>query len=303
MRKERVPYNLPAVLILGAVFIFVCTLTGQASAENETVSVLLADEIPPSEALPCFPGAYYRKAVSSVDEWTGIEGIITLPKISFDARRVKPGGGRYLDNPSIYMGGRSGRQEIDCGLTWEVIREPDGSVSVKGKAFRPFWRNNKWYNAPARPEYYYYPGDTIRMSCRVVGPEKLFMTVELLARANPDKKFDIKEYEQKGSKPLSVFQTEFKALNFGKDKKQQYKRVNAIDQSGNEGKSVQPTQTRVSNAVWHGVWLWRGDYKLPMVPERFTDMRCPDERHFLITGQRNSGPGGEIISINGKAGP
>jgi hypothetical protein len=39
-------------------------------------------EIPPDVFIPCFPGAYYRKAVSSFDEWTGISGIVILDAFS-----------------------------------------------------------------------------------------------------------------------------------------------------------------------------------------------------------------------------
>ncbi len=255
-------------------------------------------EIPPEPFLPCFPGAYYRKAVSSFDAWTGIEGTITLPQMELDPSRVKPTG-RFLDNPSIYMGGRSGSQEIDAGLSWEVIRETDGSVSAIAKAFRPFWRNDQWHNAPAVPEYYYYPGDTIRMSCRTVEEGKLALTVELLARAGTPASGDILSVTQ----PISVFSTIFDASSFGPGKTQQFKRVNAIDQSGNEGQPVQPTKAEVTGAVWHEVWLWRGEVRLPFNPARFTDMRCPATDHFVIVSATDLSFGAETISIFGEKVP
>lgn len=255
-------------------------------------------EILPEPSLPCFPGAYYRKAVSSFDTWTGIEGTITLPQLELDPSRVKPTG-RFLDNPSIYMGGRSGSQEIDAGLTWEVIRETNGSVSAVAKAFRPFWRNNQWHNAPAVPDYYYYPGDTVRMSCRTVEEGRLALTVELLARSGTVASEEILEVTQ----PISVFTTVFDTSSFGPGKIQQFKRVNAIDQSGNEGQPVQPTKARVAKAMWHEVSLWRADQRLPFTPMRFTDMRCPLPDHFVIVSATDSSLGAETISISGEGFP
>ena len=251
-----------------------------------------ADEVAPPPELPCFNGVYYRKAVSSMDAWSGIEGVITLPMIQLDNSRIHHVKGRHLDNPSIYLGGNAqGKQEIDAGLTWEIIRKPDGSVSKKARAFRPFWRNEKWRNAPAKPEYYYYPGDKVRMSCRIAGQGKLKLEVALISRAGQ---------KTQPSQPISVFSTVFDAWAFGPGKKQQFKRVNAIDQVGNEGKDVQPTSATVSCALWQEVWLLRGDERLPMNKDRFTDMRCPDAKYFYIVPLYNERNGAELISISGK---
>jgi hypothetical protein len=271
-------------------------------------------ELPPAPELPCFPGAYYRKAVTSTDDWSGIEGILTLPDVHYDSERTRPATGRPLDNASIYLGGRAAGQEVDAGLTWEVIREADGSVSRAGKAFRPFWRVERWNNAPARPDYYYYPGDTLRMGCRMIEPGKLELRIELLERgehladgvfahrAVGPRRLAPPETGFSATTPLSVFTAVFDAASFRPEIPREFKRVNAIDQSGNEGKGVQPTRARVLDAVWHEVWLFRGDegkQRYPMTAERFTDMRCPSSAHHRVAPAGADAKGGERISIYG----
>lgn len=327
-------YHRIAALLLGAL-----VLCGSISAE-----------VPPEKKLPCFPGAYYRKAVSSVDTWSGIEGVVTLPQFTPDPSRLNPDTGRPLDNPSIYMGGRAGDQEIDAGVTWEVIKEPDGSTSKLGKAFRPFWRNKDWHSGPANPDFYYYPGDQIRIRIESLQENKLTMFIELLNRGDaarkgmqsatePVKTGDVtsaaaadakstataknlptpiaeKKMVATGSLPTSGTRTfgkdfaatspdavtslsvTFDAPNFGPDRLQQFKRVNAIDQTGNEGKPAQPTKARVTDATWTEVNLLRGRMSVPMSIARFTDMRCPAAGNFTVFQFNDSA---ERISIWGSA--
>lgn len=264
-----------------------------------SASLIPAEEISPPGSLPCFPGAYYRKAVSSQDVWTGIEGVITLPTPEYDWDRLRPNG-RPIDNASIYMGGNAGgRQEIDAGLLWEIIREPDGSISRVGKAFRPFWRNEQWNNAPALPQYYYYPGDTMRLSCRVTEPGKMVLTVQLLHRPDPEGVTDPLPEDWSEVEPISTFTAEFQAWAFAPGNVQEFKRVNAIDQSGNEGKPAQPTKAKVLDARWHEVWLWRGEQRLPFTTQRFTDMRCPNPDHILVFPGSKPENGAETISLYG----
>lgn len=302
--------------MLACIATFAALSAAIGHAAEPTATSETAIEIAPPESLPCFPGAYYRKAVSSVDHWTGIEGIVTLPTPNLDPERRKPTG-RFLDNPSIYMGGRSGEQEIDAGLTWEIVREPDGSVSTVAKAFRPFWRNKGWNSAPAKPEYYYYPGDTVRMRCAVAGPGRLRIEVELVSRAGsgesagdeltssslytiPYETTSVTATATAAATPVpGVFSVDFDAPGFGPDALQEFKRVNAIDQSGNEGKDVSPTRAFVEGAVWSEVWLLRGDERLPMIPSRYTDMRCPDPSRVVVAPAGAPGSGGERISIHG----
>ena len=251
---------------------------------------LPADEKPPAEHIDCFPGAIYRKAVSSDDVWTGIEGVVVLPTFTPDPERVDDKTHRPLDNPSCYLGGRAGDTEIDAGVSWEVIKEADGTVSKERKAFRPFWRNKKWFTGPATPEFYFNPGDTIRMKCWTDADHKLKIRFELLARAG----------KPESPLPLGVHEVEFDAPGFGPGKTQQFKRVNAIDQVHNEGQPTAPTNARVEGARWLGVELLRGDDdRRPFTADRFTDMRCPSKDLVTIT-RSDADKGGEKIDLTGR---
>lgn len=247
------------------------------------------NEVLPPATSPCFAGAYYRKAMSSSDIWQGIEGTVVLPTIEFDKDRVNPAKPQqYLDNPSIYMGGTSGGQETDIGMTWEVIRDENGNVSADRRAFRPFLRRSKhtasgqaalYVNAPAQKEYYWYPGETITMSVQVVDNGKLRFKV---------------------SGNGKTYETEFESAGYGLKTPAVYKRVNAIDQVSNEGKPAQPTKTKVKGAKWLSVYLLRPCQKeivkAPMHTGRFTDMRCPDVKYFTVTPHEKSS---ESIVIDG----
>lgn len=248
-------------------------------------------EVLADKSRPCFEGAYYRKAVSSQDHWTGITGIVTLPQIDFDPTRVHPETGKKLDNPSVYMGGRAGEQEIDAGVSYEVIREPDGSVSKTKKAFRPFWRNADWHSGPAQPQYYYYPGDTLRMSCVIEKAGTLRLTIDLLARAGDELNL--------AAEPISTLSVAFDGASFTPDGVQEFKRVNAIDLVGNEGKAVATTATRIEQSTWHETYLLRGETKWPLVAGRYTDMRCPDPDHIRVTASDHAANGGEVIDLLG----
>lgn len=246
-----------------------------------------AGEIAPAASIPCFPGAIYRKAVSSEDVWTGIDCVVTLPTFTADPARVGANG-RPQDNPSCYIGGRAGLTEIDAGVSWEVIREADGTVSPSRKAFRPFWRNKKWFTAPAKPELYFYPGDTIRLTCWSPNENWLTFNVELLSRAG----------EPAGERPLATFTAGLDAPGFGPGKVQQFKRVSAIDQAANEGKPASATKASATGATWSKVSLLRGpDEGRPMVVDRFTDMRCPDASHVVV--RPTDDPTGEQIDLLG----
>ena len=243
-----------------------CTLVAAVSPTSRPVG-----EKPPEQSVDCFPGAIYRKAVSSMDVWTGIDATIVLPTLTTDPARVDAKG-RPLDNASSYVGGRAGVTEIDAGVSWEVIKEPDGQVSTTRKAFRPFWRNKKWQTGPAEPNMYFNPGDTIRLVCKTEAADKLTIRVELLARAG----------QQRPSQPIAMHEATFDAPGFGPGREQQFKRVSAIDQVGNEGKGVKSTHATSLGATWGPVDLIRGDERRPMSAERFTDMRCPDAEHVQV---------------------
>ncbi|MEO8377399.1 MAG: hypothetical protein ABI579_06985, partial [Candidatus Sumerlaeota bacterium] len=245
-------------------------------------------EVPPDASRACFAGAYYRKAVSSMDHWDGIEGEVTLPEIEFDPDRWDGARGKYLDNPSIYMGGRAGPQEIDCGLTWSPTKDEFGIISTEGRAFRPFWRNETWHNAALNPDLYFYPGDKVKMRCAVTSSGKMELVVTLVSR---------KTSGVPAITPLP-FRVEFDAASFGPDKIQEFKRVDAIDQVGNEGKPAVATDTRVVSAKWEKVILLRNGQKLPFNASRFTDMRCPTPSTIAVAPIPND-ESGETITIDG----
>lgn len=249
------------------------------------------DEVRPPLSAQIFNGAYYRKVVSSSDVWTGIEGTVVLPHMTFDPARVNPSKpAQYLDNPSVYMGGNMGGQETDIGMTWEVIRDDNGKVSADRVAFRPFLRRTacgtqekNYSNAPAEKQYYWYPGEKITMSVRIDSKGVLRFIVDGAG----------KHYE-----------TTYECAGYSKGWKGAFKRVNAIDQVNNEGKPVQATKTIVEGGKWESTYLYRyvsgKDVKVPMHTGRFTDMRAPDVKYFkIIHSDSDDKIGAESITING----
>jgi hypothetical protein len=242
-----------------------------------------AGEVAPAASIPCFQGAYYRKAVSSFDVWTGIVGFVKLGTPKFDEARLNATTKQPLDNFSVYMGGRAGEQEIDAGLAWEFTLDENGKKSERRNAFRPFWRNETWHAAPAEKQFYYYPGETVQMAVIVAGAGKLRLVIADAAQKK-------------------VFQTEFDAKSFQPNVPRQFKRVNAIDQFGNEGKPAQTTKAQVTGAEWLQTLLMRGAgseaKQLPMDKMRFTDMRCPNEANIVVT-VTDAAKGAEKIDIFG----
>lgn len=251
-----------------------------------TVNVARAanGEVLPDKSAPCFPGAYYRKAASSFDVWTGIVGTIKLPKPQIDEARLDATDKQPLDNFSIYLGGRAGSQEIDAGLTWEYAIDAQGNKSAQRTTFRPFWRNEKW-NSNLQPEYNFNPGDVVTLAVLVAAPGKLRLVVA------------------DARNPQRVFQTEFDAKGFQPRVPRQFKRVNAIDQRRNEGKPVQATSAKVTGAEWIETYLLRGEgtgaQRVDLIAARFTDMRCPDAKHASVMTTDNA-RGAEKIDIYGK---
>jgi hypothetical protein len=244
-----------------------------------------AGEVVPAASLPCFAGAYYRKAVTSFDMWTGIAGIIKLPTPKVDETRLNEKDKSPLDNFSVYLGGRAGEKEIDAGLTWSFTVDENGKQSQRRNAWRPFWRVETWNNAPAEKQFYWFPGDTVQIAVMIVGPKKLRLIV---ADAVPQ--------------PKKMFQVDFDATGFAPNLARQFKRVNAIDQFGNEGKPVQPTKAEVVGAEWLQTILLRGEgasaKQIPMDKTRFTDMRCASETNVVVT-PTDAAKGAEKVDIFG----
>ncbi len=253
-------------------------------------------------ARPCFPGAYYRKAVSDTAHWRGITGVIVLPKFLLDPTRRDPATGKALDNPSVYMGGSADGQEIDAGVSYEIVKEPDGRASTQRKAFRPFWRNQSWSSAPADPRYYYYAGDTLRMTVETTSPGTLGMEIVCLERGEEGRAELSRYADASTTEPndfLSTLTVQFDAKKFGPSVKQEFKRVNAIDQVGREAKSHMKSATRVEGAVWKECWLLREGERLPFSSRRYDDMRCPSVKNIVVKPGGDPGRGGEDITILG----
>jgi hypothetical protein len=291
-KNMKLSFIKKSLYITGVAFSLYSCGAPKSSIKSNVDYTLLANEIKPPVSKPCFEGAYYHKLVSSTDYWTGISGSVVLPTIKFDKGRENPKKpGQYLDNPSIYLGGSMGDQETDIGLAWEVIKDEKGQVSKERKAYRPFLRRTGhasgqiavFENGPATKDFYWYPGEEVYMSIKVVSAKRLKFVVE-----GAGKKFE-KEFDCDG-------------YNF--NDKGEFKRVNAIDQVANEGKPVKPTKTIVENAIWKRTDLYRIiDGKVQTVPLhklRFTEMNCPSNKYFLIkTDKKSEQVGGEILTING----
>lgn len=264
----------------------------EASNSNKEIT-FYPDEVKPDASKPCFQGAYYRKLVSSHDKWVGLNGTVVLPEIHFDQNRKHPNKPKqFLDNPSIYLGGNMSGQETDIGLAWEVIRDEKGVVSEERKAYRPFLRRTDYVatgqkavfeNAPAQSQYYWYPGEEVHMSVKVIANGKIRFIVE-----GAGKKFE----------------RDFDCDGYRLDAIGEFKRVNAIDQVANEGKPAQATETKVLNSLWKFTNLLRlvGNevIEVPFHSGRYTEMACPSPEYFSIRGlEAEKAKGGESISISG----
>lgn len=281
------------------VLLFSCTSSKKVSIPSgEVISIeqtgsFFPGEIKPSPQSPCFQGAYYRKAMSSKDHWIGIKGEVILPQLNFDQERINPNKPKqFLDVSSIYLGGNMDGQETDIGLAWEIIKDENGAVSEQRLAFRPFLRRtghqsgqqSVYINGPAVKDFYWYPGDTVMMSVEVVQDGQLHFVIE-----------------GEGKKYETLFACAGYTLNGIGD----FKRVNAIDQVGNEGKAAQATKTSLNNAKWNYTTLIRMQegkkVEVPMHTGRFTSMICPEPRFFEITyTDQERLRGGETLSIIGK---
>jgi hypothetical protein len=271
-------------LACGMLALSVVSCKSSSTSNASTQEVTIAGEVPPLASTPCFPGAYYRKAVSSFDDWTGITGVVVLGKPTTDPNRLDPQRNNLpLDNFSVYMGGNAGGEyEVDAGMTWTFsVDKTTGKTSTQRIAWRPFWRTKTWNNPPNVEQYTWHPGDTIQMSVIMVAPQKLRMTIA-----------------DAGKHSKKKFEVDFDAEGFTEEAKRQFKRVNAIDQVRNEGLTVQPTTAFVVGSEWLYTTFYRGILQVPMTKARFTDMRCADEKHILVT-TTNAATGAEKIDLYG----
>lgn len=288
-----------------------------------------------------FSGAWYHKVVSSEDYWCGIEGVITLPEVDInryaddydESLSVDPTV-QNLDNPSIYMGGNA-TTESDVGLSFSKTLMEDGSISKGSYAFRPFWRyittedqidaggydisNQRYHSVAATQtgsyynciasyyygftEYYYLPGDVLRMIIYIPEENVMQLQIEVLKVSNNPDSIAIREANN-WAEPADFKSPYFSSPGHGTNIKTEYKRVNAIDQVANEGSSEISTTTTVTGAVWQEVYLYRYiNNELRSVP--FTETRRavlnnPFESAFTVSNYLLNGIdlGGMTVDIH-----
>ncbi len=284
-----------------------------------------------------FGGAWYHKVVSSRDKWLGIEATVTLPeykirryKDEYDITLNADPNVKNLDNPSVYMGGNA-ESESDVGLSLSLVLldVANKKISTGCYAFRPFWRyitsdeqdlgsyeeHNGEYQVSAvgnncsgnyhwkYTEYYYLPGDTIRMIIVVPAPNKMQLQIEVISKSTLPESVAIRErYGWKD--PENFISPIFTSPGHGvSGVNAEFKRVNAIDQSGNEGKTAIDTATVVSGAVWHDTYLYREIdgviYRVPMNDSRRGVVSAPDSSKFTVSYDNvDSNIGGEVVTIH-----
>ena len=85
--------------------------------------------------------------------------------------------------------------------------------------------------------------------------------------------------------------------------KAEFKRVNSIDQYGNEGFNAKPTNASMSKATWHEVYLYRRIngklVKVPFTEDRYASNICPSEKAITVEYENvNKEIGGENITIH-----
>jgi hypothetical protein len=171
--------------------------------------------------------------------------------LSWDRVYLFPSGApQYTDSPNGTSDGNPAHQFHKVNGQWV---DGNGKPANPGTltpdhAFRPFWRTtncgaNQWNNADinGKPKtgmtpgcgdpqtdtpknVYFYPGAAVRMTVQMVGNNKLSLQIVDTCTG-------------------TSFSHAFTQQGFTSDDAKSFKRVNSIDQSGNEGKSVSPTRT------------------------------------------------------------
>lgn len=284
------------------------------------------NDLPNYELTPqkCFLGAWYRKVVSPKDYWMGIEGEIELGEFIADKERYNLDGSfRNMDNPNVYMGGCADF-ESDCGIGYNTTY-PDGDLSYEMKSsgprlgYRPFWRYiykvkeisknttevknvNSWNNTdPKQLCYYYFPGDIIRMKVYSPLPNYLQLRIELVKPTTIEKYVKIRQsYNLENNLPSNFYSPLFHSEGQG-IKICEFKRVNSIDQFGNEGFIAKATKARISTATWYNCYLYKEKegkiYKYPFVESLRMDLQCPNSTAMTVE-EFNKELGGEKISIH-----
>lgn len=284
----------------------------------------------------CFGGAWYHKVMSVNYPFYGIEGVITLP-IPFirryaDAKKYKGilnPNSKNLDVSSIYLGGHA-TDESDVGLALFRGQLFNG-ISAGACVYRPFWRyitdqfediggynldQQRFYAAtmlsnhesmkniyaqyhPSFTEFYYLPGDTIKMSLTSPKPHFMQLTIEVMEVSTLPYSVQMRK-RNRWKAPKTFISPLFASKGHGTDMPKTYKRVNAIDQVKNEGKQAIMTNSEILNAQWKSCFLYYKEngtlFKTPLNDDIAVTMQCPDDKAFFITPIDNV-TGGQMISI------
>lgn len=310
--------------------------------ETETLSSLpvwegsITGEVLNPKNPAVFGGAWYHKVVSSKDKWVGIEVTVTLPEVdieryngAYNSDLGADPNAKNLDNPSVYLGGNA-ISESDVGLSFSraLVNVKTETLSTGSIAFRPFWRyiteedkdvggydahggeyavsangNNCIANYHWRyTEYYYLPGDTLRIIVHIPEENKMQLQIEVIEKSSLPESVAIRaKYGWKD--PADFISPVFASPGHGTGMDAEFKRVNAIDQSGNEGGIAIPTQTEIKNIIWHETYLYRYIdgvlYRVPMSEERRGTTSAPESKYFTVSYDGvNSALGGEVVTIH-----
>jgi hypothetical protein len=227
----------------------------------------------------------------------GLEADIVLPFFTPDPSRYewRDEGGttvrRYLDTPSLYMGG-SAAFETDIGFGWFHGRL-DGEMTKEKITFRPFWRTifeedgvekNVYAGTPIdATQHYFFPGDRIHIELVCEIPHHLTFTATLL---EPSKDPDAIAFRKRINEPAPLIVDHIKAPGNGVQDAE-YKIVCAIDQYHNEGRPTQATSARSKGSTFEQVNLFyetgEGIAKTPFFDRGIQTMLCPDNAAFTIT--------------------
>lgn len=250
----------------------------------------------PMKQLRCFAGAWYHKVVTSRKLWLGIETVISLPEFLPDESRkeetVLSGEKimRFLDTPSVYLGSSSD-YENDIGFGF-FHGKVNGVLTKEKITFRPFWRNIYLENGKEvnvykgsnidDSEYYFFPGDKVKVSLLCLKEEYLTLKISLLEETNIE---PFKSIRKELNPPKDFCVENIMAPGNG-IRDTEYKIVNAIDQYHNEGRPTQMTKAKAVNCIFHHADLFiEHENKLVKVPffkQEIQVLLCPTENGFVI---------------------
>jgi hypothetical protein len=267
----------------------------EADYNNAKIIDLVVKKSGDIKNIPCFQGAWYYKLVTDRSRWLGIEASIVLPNftpdfdrfeyVDLNNRKVK----RYLDTPSVYLGGSADFEtDIGFGFFHGII---DGRITEEKITFRPFWRTifiengqetNRYLGTRIEEtEYYYFPGDEIKISLTVHEVDYLTLRISLV---KPTEIEPYKTFRSKLSNPKPLITEPILAPGNGL-RDSEFKIVTAIDQYHNEGKPTQKTKASTIGCLFKDVYLFIVNNnelsKIPFFKQNYYLMACPDKRAFI----------------------